>query len=102
MKYISTRANYQAVSAAEAIQLGMVPSGGLFVPQEIPTFTQEEIYKLQHSTYQEIAQQVLAKFLTDYSREELKQAIQAAYNQDNFAAEEIAPVVKLDEGQYIL
>ncbi|GAB6138047.1 threonine synthase [Halanaerobaculum tunisiense] len=102
MKYISTRANYQAVSVAEAIQLGMVPSGGLFVPQEIPTFTEEDIYKLQDNSYQEIAQQVLAKFLTDYKSEELKQAIEAAYNQDNFAVEEITPVVKLAEGQYIL
>lgn len=40
--YISTRNNYQEVSAAEAIKLGMVPTGGLFVPKKIPVLSEKE------------------------------------------------------------
>ncbi len=34
--YVSTRANYQKVTAAQAIAMGMVPEGGLFVPEDDP------------------------------------------------------------------
>jgi threonine synthase len=37
MRYISTRGNIEAQTASQAVSLGMVPAGGLFVPQEIPT-----------------------------------------------------------------
>ncbi len=102
MKYISTRGNYERVSAAKAIRLGMVPTGGLFVPEEIPGFTREQIIKMKDATYQEIAYQVLEKFLTDYTEGELQKVINAAYNKDNFADPEIAPVTKLSDNTYIL
>ena len=47
MKYISTRNNSEPVSAAMAIVQGMVPGGGLFVPESIPVLTGEEIALLQ-------------------------------------------------------
>jgi threonine synthase len=102
MKYISTRANYDLVSAAEAIRLGMVPTGGLFVPENVPTFTKDEIYQMSKLSYQEIAYQVLEKFLTDYSSDEIKEVINEAYNENSFSKEEIAPLVKLNDNTYIL
>ncbi|MBM7557310.1 threonine synthase [Halanaerobacter jeridensis] len=102
MEYISTRGNYDQVSSAEAIQLGMVPSGGLFVPQEVPQLKEEEIYQFQSDSYQTIAKKVLAKFLSDYNAQELEEIVNQAYNGDNFATEEIAPLVNLEEEQYIL
>mgnify|MGYP006285750785 FL=1 len=102
MKYISTRGNYEEVKSAEAIQLGMVPTGGLFVPQKVPQLEQDEIFAWQDKSYQEIAQKVLSKFLTDYSQEELEELVNAAYNGENFAESEIAPLVNLEDEQYIL
>lgn len=43
MRYISTRNNCEPVSAAAAIAQGMVPAGGLFVPEAIPTVPADEI-----------------------------------------------------------
>ena len=43
MNYISTRNNMEPVSAAEAIARGMVPNGGLFVPETIPVLDASEI-----------------------------------------------------------
>ena len=43
MNYISTRGNSQKVSASVAILNGMVPKGGLYLPDEIPHFTLDEL-----------------------------------------------------------
>lgn len=102
MKYISTRGNHERINAAEAIRLGMVPAGGLFIPEEIPNFNWQEIVDMKDASYQKIAYQVLKKFLTDYTEDELWEVINAAYNKDNFSAPEIAPLTKLSDNTYIL
>ncbi len=102
MKYISTRGNYDKVEAAEAIRTGMVPTGGLFVPESIPEISLDKINDMKDKTYQEIALSVIEKFLTDYSKEELEESINAAYNENNFPVEEVAPIMKLRDNLYIL
>ncbi len=102
MKYISTRDNYKKVSASEAIRLGMVPEGGLFLPEEVPELSLAEINDFSNKTYQEIAKEILELFLTDYTKEEIEAAVNAAYNQDNFSEPDIAPIKKLNEEEYIL
>ncbi len=67
MKYISTRNNSEPVSAAMAIVQGMVPGGGLFVPELIPVLTGEEIAAMAGKSYQDIARWILGKYLTDYT-----------------------------------
>src|SRR5690606_26169526 len=102
MKYISTRGNFRAVEAAEAIRTGMVPTGGLFVPEEIPVLSLTGIREMADKKYQEVALQVLEKFLTDYSREELIDSIQAAYDSRKFPVEDVVPVVGLTENLYLM
>jgi threonine synthase len=65
MKYISTRGEAQAVSFLDAVLAGLAPDGGLYVPQEWPTFTQEEIAGFAGRPYAEIAAQVISKFAGD-------------------------------------
>ena len=101
MKYISTRNNYEPVTAAAAIACGMVPEGGLFVPETIPVLSAEEIAAMAGKSYQEIAQWILSKYLTDYSAAEIADCVQGAYH-SNFDAPEIAPLVKLSDNEYIL
>ncbi|SJZ51645.1 threonine synthase [Selenihalanaerobacter shriftii] len=102
MEYISTRGNYQKVNSAEVIRLGMVPAGGLFVPEDVPSLSQEVIYQMKDKSYQEIAKEVLSVFLTDYTNKELENAIKEAYNMNNFAAKEVTPIHKLNDRTYIL
>lgn len=102
MKYISTRGNYQAVEAAEAIRTGMVPTGGLFVPEEIPVFSLAEIQEMAGKEYQEIAFQVLEKYLSDFTAEELKEAIGLAYSRSKFPVAEVVPLYALDQNQYLM
>lgn len=102
MNYISTRGNFRKVKSAEAIRLGMVPTGGLFVPETIPVFDMEEINTMKDKSYQEISLEVLGKFLSDYSKEEIQVAIFTAYNKNSFPIDEVAPIVSLNDKLYIL
>lgn len=65
--YVSTRANYQKVTAAQAIAMGMVPEGGLFVPETIPTLSLAELKPQMGKSYTEWACWILEKFLDDYT-----------------------------------
>ncbi len=38
MKYLSTRGQSPRVDAADALERGLAPDGGLYVPEELPTF----------------------------------------------------------------
>jgi threonine synthase len=100
--YISTRGNHERVTASRAIKMGMVPSGGLFIPESIPTITLEELINLQNSSYQEIAEKILSLYLDDYSIDEIKDCVNSAYNEKNFDHPFMAPIYKLNEHTYVL
>ncbi|WP_418791945.1 threonine synthase [Phosphitispora sp. TUW77] len=102
MKYVSTRGNFDSVNAAEAIKLGMVPPGGLFVPEGIPVIDSKKLISLAGKGYREIAREILGMFLTDYLPEEIDECIQKAYNDNNFDHPDMAPLYKLDNSSYVL
>lgn len=85
MFYKSTRSTEPAtLTSAEVIKEGLAPDGGLFVPDSIPTLTLPEIEALCRKSYPERAADILARFLTDYTHEELLEDCRAAYNRDSF------------------
>ncbi len=100
--YISTRGNFNKVQAAEAIKLGMVPPGGLFVPEEIPVLSKEDVLGMAGLSYQEIAKQIIGLYLADYSEVEIAQCVSKAYNETNFDRSSVAPLHKLEDGTFIL
>lgn len=102
MQYKSTRNNNISISSAEAIKQGLSVEGGLFVPEIIPTVTEGEIKALVGMNYRERAKVILSKFLTDFTPEELDNCISKAYTKEKFGSDNIAPVYKLNEGEYIL
>ncbi|NCB93628.1 MAG: threonine synthase [Clostridia bacterium] len=97
--YRSTRDNDSVVTASKAILKGLSEDGGLYVPSQIPTLD-IPMKELSSMTYQEVAYEVMSRFLTDFSEEELKYCIASAYDK-KFDTEEIAPLVKAD-GAYFL
>ncbi len=98
MLYISTRGDRGAVSSSTAIAQGIASDGGLFVPQEIPKITSEDLFALKGLSYQDTAQRILSIYLTDYSEEEIKESVSKAYR--TFSEKEIVPVKKLDENLF--
>lgn len=102
MMYYSTRdTSHKKYTAAEVIKMGLAPDGGLFIPESIPTLTQDEIKALCSETYPVRAAKILGKFLTDYTYEELLSDCTAAYSETSFPGG-AAPLVKVHDNVYSL
>ena len=99
MNFISTRGGEKVNGAAQAIVKGLAEDGGLFVPESFPAVSREELEEMLPLSYPERAAKVLSKYLDDYDGAELLSALEAAYSK--FEGDP-APLVRIDEGIYIL
>ncbi|MDE6691191.1 MAG: threonine synthase [Clostridia bacterium] len=99
MKFISTRGG-EKVTGAQAIVKGLSDNGGLYVPENFPQVSAEEMDEMIGMSYPERAAKVLYKFLDDYDEKELLSACEAAYAK--FEGDDPAPLVKIKEGVYVL
>lgn len=97
--YRSTRGEGSTVTASQAILKGLSEDGGLFVPDQIPALD-ISMEELSGMSYQQVAYEVMSRFLTDFTEEELKNCIDHAYDK-KFDTEAIAPLKKAD-GTYFL
>ena len=96
MRYISTRGQSAPVTAAEALLTGLAPDGGLYLPERFPEEMAIAPLAEPNLTYQQLAQQILSLFLSDYTQTELKECIHQAYG-DNFATPAVTPVTMVSE-----
>ena len=101
MNYVSTRNTDIRVSASQAITKGISSEGGLFVPENLPAVSVAEIEKLASLDYIGRAKSILSLFLTDFTESELDSCVKGAY-ETGFSSEKVAPIVKLEDGTYIL
>lgn len=99
MRFISTRGG-ESVTGAEAIVKGIASDGGLFVPESFPAVTNEELEEMLGMDYPERAAAVLWKYLEEYNKEELLEALRSAYAK--FEGDDPAPLVRVENGTYIL
>ena len=99
LMYASTRDAKEKVTASQAILRGLANDSGLYVPTEIPVLdvSMDELAKM---SYQETAYEVMKRFFTDFTEEELKHCINSAYD-SKFDTEEIAPLVQADGAYYL-
>lgn len=102
MLYTSTRDKNVHVSAAQAITQGISAEGGLFVPEEIPKLTLEQIASLAKLSYIERAKAVLSLYLTDFTPEELDRCVKGAYAPGKFSSPKVAPLAHLSESVHVL
>lgn len=89
--YLSTRGNSEFINSAQAISLGMVPEGGLFVPETFPQVNWQDY--LSYS-YPELALAIMEQYLKDFPLEELKEAVKV-YTDGRFTRDNPAPLVDL-------
>ncbi len=102
MFYNSTRNSEIKVSSAEAITQGISAEGGLFVPEEIPALTLDEIKAVGEMKYADRAAYVFSKYLTDFTEAEIHYCTDNAYSVKNFETENIAEIAHLFSGTYML
>ena len=100
MQFVSTRGGKQKVKGAEAIVKGLADNGGLFVPEKFPAVAAEEMQAMLSMSYPERAAFILKKYLDEYDENQLLAACEEAYSR--FEGPDPAPLVKIDDGVYIL
>ena len=99
MYYSSTRDDSVKYTASEAILQGLAKDGGLFVPSRIPAFD-FALEELQNMDYKTTAYNVMKLYLNDFTKDELMNCIDNAYD-SKFDTEEIAPLTYADGAYYI-
>ena len=63
MKYVSTRGEAPVLAFDDVLLAGLASDGGLYVPEEWPRFSQEELSSMAGMSYAEIAYQVIRPFV---------------------------------------
>ena len=97
--YRSTRSADVKVTASQAILKGLADDGGLYVPDSIPALD-VSLADLSKMDYKQVAYEVMKLYITDFSKEELTNCIEKAYD-SKFDTDEIAPLVKADGAYYL-
>ena len=102
MHYVSTRNPATRLSAAQAIVQGLSRDGGLFLPEEIPQISLEDIKALSLLPYPARAAKLMKLYLDEFTEEELLRFAEKAYGAAKFDDPKAAPVKPLGENRYIL
>ncbi len=101
MLYVSTRGNAPALDFEAVTLAGLAVDGGLYVPQEWPSFSEAEIADMAGLPYAQLAARIMLGFVgRSVSREELLDLCTRAYGR--FAHAAVAPLVQLDQQHWLL
>lgn len=108
MQYISTRGNAPAKSFTEILLGGLAPDGGLYLPEEYPQVTPEELDAWRKLSYAELAFEVLSKFATDIPADDLRAIVNKTYTAEVYGNgrsdsdfSQITPLRRIDDHVYI-
>ena len=99
MMYNSTTDKNLRVSAAQAIAQGISEDGGLFVPSEIPKYSEKDMKDLLKMDYRGRAKKILRDYLSGFTAEEVDWCVEKAYTKEKFGSDNPAPLVYLEQGE---
>ena len=101
MEYISTRGEAPVLGFRDALLAGLARDGGLYVPREWPVLTKREIRALRGKSYQQVAFEILRRFVGDeIPAEKLQSMIAEAYA--TFRHPAVAPLVQTGPNDFVL
>jgi threonine synthase len=101
VRYVSTRGESPARDFKEVLLSGLAPDGGLYLPEQWPVFSREEVATFAKQSYGEAAHGILSRFAGGtFSAQALKDDIEAAYS--GFDVPEIVPLIELGRDLYLL
>ncbi|MBL4689999.1 MAG: threonine synthase [Rhodospirillales bacterium] len=101
MKYISTRGQAPDLGFDDVLLSGLARDGGLYVPEQWPEFSADEIAAFADLPYTELALRVIRPFVGGTIDDgALAGIIDAAYSR--FDAPGIAPVKEIGDNEYLL
>jgi threonine synthase len=101
MKYISTRGTAPSLNFEDAVIAGLASDGGLYVPENIPTFSSAEIAAMAGLSYQDLMLKIITPFIGDeIPQDTLKKIIDESYA--DFRHKAIAPLKQLENQEFVL
>jgi len=101
IRYISTRGQAPALNFEEVLLAGLASDGGLYVPEQLPTFSEARIRSLRSLSYPELAFTILEPFVEgSIASDDLRAIIDDTYAQFRHPA--VAPLIQLDDNQWVL
>jgi len=95
MQYLSTRGKVSALGFTDAVMMGLAEDGGLLLPRAIPRIDRDTFESWQGFSYQDLAFEVMSRFIDDIPASDLKNLINKSYA--TFGHQKITPLVHLDD-----
>lgn len=101
MKYVSTRGKAPVLNFEEVLLAGLATDGGLYVPEEYPVFSSEEMRQMRSLSYADLAVKVMAPFTKGcFDEAELKETAHQAYGA--FCHDAVAPLKQIKDGVWVM
>ncbi|PRD45727.1 threonine synthase [Phyllobacterium phragmitis] len=101
MKYVSTRGEAPVLGFCDALLAGLARDGGLYLPQEFPTLSPDEIRALRGKSYADVAIRVLTPFTGgEIPQADFERMVREAYATFHHAA--VCPLVQTGANEFIL
>lgn len=101
MLYISTRGQATPLGFKEAVLSGLASDGGLYIPENYPLLSEEEMGSLEGLDYVNLAFNIMRKFIgPEISDPELFQTINTSYG--SFGKGNFCPTLSIDNNEYLL
>jgi threonine synthase len=101
MKYVSTRGDAPVLNFEEVLLAGLASDGGLYVPQELPKYSKEEIASWAGLSYSQLAFKVIGPFVAGcIADNELRAMIDETYAAFDHSA--VAPLKELSTNEWVL
>ncbi len=95
MVFYSTRSRTHTADSTEAVLKGIAPDGGLYTPLAFEQM-QVDVGRLLSMSAVEISAEVIGKILNDFSAEEMRALIDAAYD-GKFETDDLTPLEKVGD-----
>jgi threonine synthase len=99
MQYLSTRGQTKPHTFSEAVEAGLAPDGGLFLPETLPSIA-DKLPAWSKLTYPQLAAEFFTLFAPEISNAEWHQLTAEAYRR--FDSPDVAPLKKITDQTYVL
>ena len=93
MEYISTRNTQEIFSFKSVFLNGLASDGGLYIPKQIPLYSNQDLEKLRNFSYKELAAKIISDFCTgEFNEFEIKTIVEKSYK--DFRVKDVVTVNK--------
>ena len=93
MEYISTRNTQEIFSFKSVFLNGLASDGGLYIPKQIPLYSNKDLKKLRNFSYKELAAKIISDFCAgEFNEFEIKTIVEKSYK--NFRVKDVVTVNK--------